>query len=789
MPVKSLNSVFIKVAVCVVSTVSCVAYSLERNQMKMFELKHPRCESQTLIETGKENFTTIANDLPGRNEYNELVKTFHHGQWEKLDQGIEAFQSAFEDSPLREAVAFLRVESLFDRIENSQSPITVEAEKALRETLLLYPRSKLVPAIQATVGAFWLRNGLYPKSLALFARAKEEHPFHPLNCLFQFGIAENNLLLHENESASRSFKALIQKCNNPRLVTGATLRLIELSSDKSPKESAKKLESLYRSESNIVSRFYPEALYNIGENKYQKGEWVSANFFFDEYLKNKTRDPFCSPYAQKRIADIAAKQKQPMPEVKGLYLKAYEQYANTDIGKFSYVQAMLIDYPEKGKGEQERRTQVIDEKVNGIQELNLRRLAVMNKGLALLESGEKGAVPFLVNSTKNNPEELKSSELSDFISARLLAILKKESLLVQKEETRKESYKNEDLLTPFEESYGAWFKGTKYEKEAKSFYSGIIERRFVELGQKGKWSWAFELLDHWKQTELWSPQDPPASIKVVVGKQILNSLMSQSSEKVDELYKEVAMNEEVLMPFLSGDFSPIFLGAYLSTKNSSAISQWTKKGSNVRQIASTQSVLSNEERDFMAMKRAEAMVSLKRFKESEELLRKINSKRFKETATLLRVQVLQNTKQYTEAYKIGYTQISKMQDKENKTRLLASLVPVVNSAKMWKKAETLLQEAKKNKVEGKSLAPFLYMAGKAQSEEKNCKKTIAYFSQALALDMESSMVTEAKFRLGKCYLKEKKKDLAKKQWQEVAESKDSFWAPLAKSEINLMEEP
>jgi outer membrane protein assembly factor BamD (BamD/ComL family) len=130
-----------------------------------------------------------------------------------------------------------------------------------------------------------------------------------------------------------------------------------------------------------------------------------------------------------------------------------------------------------------------------------------------------------------------------------------------------------------------------------------------------------------------------------------------------------------------------------------------------------------------------------------------------------------------------------MQDKENKTRLLASLVPVVNSAKMWKKAETLLQEAKKNKVEGKSLAPFLYMAGKAQSEEKNCKKTITYFSQALALDIESSMVTEAKFRLGKCYLKEKKKDLAKKQWQEVAESKDSFWAPLAKSEINLMEEP
>ncbi|NBY20565.1 hypothetical protein EBQ74_10085 [bacterium] len=98
-----------------------------------------------MVETAKETFTTIANDLPGRTEYNELVKTFHRGQWEKLDQGFDEFSSMFEDSPLREAVAFLRVESLFDRINEKDSPILPEAEKALRETLLLYPRSKLIP--------------------------------------------------------------------------------------------------------------------------------------------------------------------------------------------------------------------------------------------------------------------------------------------------------------------------------------------------------------------------------------------------------------------------------------------------------------------------------------------------------------------------------------------------------------------------------------------------------------------------------------------------------------------
>jgi tetratricopeptide (TPR) repeat protein len=789
MSLKSINSIFIKLAICIVSTVSNMAHSSERNQMRMFELKHPRCESQTLIETGKESFTTIANDLPGRTEYNELVKTFHQGQWEKLDQGMESFQSVFEDSPLREAVAFLRVESLFDRIDSSESPITVEAEKALRETLLLYPRSKLVPIIQATVGAFWLRNGLYAKSLALFVRAKEEYPFHSLSCLFQFGIGENNLLLHENEAATRSFKALIQKCNNPRLVTGATLRLIEMASDKSPKESAKKLEAIYQSESNIISRFYPEALYNIGENKYQKGEWVSAKFFLNEYLHNKRRDLFCSSYAQKRLADVAAKQKQPVQEVTGLYLTAYDQYPNTDIGKFSYVQAMLLAYPEKGRGEQERRTKVIDEKMAAIQDLNLRRLVAMNKGLALLEAGEKGAATYLVNATKSNPELLKTPEMADFVSSRLLKILKKESLATLREETNKESYKNEDLFTPFEESYGLWFKGSNYEKEAKSFYVDLVEKRFAELGQKGKWGWGFELIEHWKQTDMWSNQDPPVSIKVSMGKILLDYLINQNPDKVNEIYKEVAENEELLAPFLGGDFYPIFLGTYLHTKDSSGISQWMKKTQSARQIASVQSGLSIEEREFMVMKKAEALMYLKKFKESNELLKKISSKKFKDSAILLRIQALQNTKQYSEAYKIGQSNLSKIKDKESKSRVLASLVPIVNSAKMWVKAESLLQEAKKNKIEGKSLAPYLYMAGKAQSEEKNCKKTITYLSQAISIDVENSMANEAKFRLGKCYLKEKQKDLAKKHWQEVAESKDSFWAPLAKSEINLMEEP
>ncbi|MFM8312966.1 MAG: hypothetical protein ACKOA8_01650, partial [Deltaproteobacteria bacterium] len=120
---------------CVVSAAPKEMLSNERIQLSAIEVNHPACQSETLIETGQETFTTIANDLPGRKEYNELIRIFHRGQWDKLEASMELFESEFEDSPLREAVAFLRVQSLFDRLENSNSPKIKEAEKSLRETL------------------------------------------------------------------------------------------------------------------------------------------------------------------------------------------------------------------------------------------------------------------------------------------------------------------------------------------------------------------------------------------------------------------------------------------------------------------------------------------------------------------------------------------------------------------------------------------------------------------------------------------------------------------------------
>ena len=763
--------------------------NVPRNQLKVFDIKHPRCESQTLVETAKETFTTIANDLPGRTEYNELVKTFHRGSWEKLDQGFEEFSSMFEDSPLREAAAFLRVESLFDRIDDKDSPVLPEAEKALREALLLYPRSKLIPNIQATVGAFWLSNGMYTKSLALFMKAKDENPFHPLSCFFQFGIGENNYLLHEKEAAKKSFSALLQKCNSPRLITGASLRLLEIDSEKKLNDSPKKLEALYDKESNIIRRFYPEALYNLGELKYQKGEYRSARFFFSEYLSHKHTDPDCVPYASKRMADINARLKSPIEETIGLYLQAFDKSPKSDIAKYAYIEGMLLDYPQKSRSEQERRTAVIDEKIASIHDSKVRYLASLNKGFALLESGHLGALEYLSKTAKANPEELKNGDINGFVSSKLTKILKKHVSETFSEENPKESARNDDLFGPFEDVYSVWIKGSAYEKEVKALYVEMLNQRFKELAGKEKWDYAFEILERWKKSPMWDPSDPTSSFKLEVGSLLTSALLKADNEKQQSLFTAIEQSESILTEFVGDDFSNLFVACYLNKKDLEKVSQWLKKGSAQRKTASIANRTSPEIRDFLILKRSEGYFAVKKFALAEEAAKSVKSSKFLEAAIAIRVQSLLAIKQFSNAYKVGISFVSKFPNKESRLRGLESLVSVVSEGKLWDKAEPLMIQARKEKPDPKILAPFVYLNGKVQSEKKNTRKCISLLTEALKLDPEFGGAIESKFRFARCLAIDKKKDLAKKQWQEVVDSKDSFWSPLAKSELNLMEAP
>jgi outer membrane protein assembly factor BamD (BamD/ComL family) len=776
--------------VCIISAPLCAAATVSQSKpLKLFEINHPRCESQSVIETAHESFTTIANDLPGRNEYNELVKTFHRGQWEQLDSGIEGFEGLFETSPLREAVAFLKVESLFDRIDRLDSPLVKEAEKGLRSTILLYPKSKLIPIVQGTVGAFWLRNGLYQKSLSVFMTTRQEYPLHSLNCFFQFGIAESNFLLHDRDAAKKGFKALLQKCNNPRFSAGASLRLIGLEYEFSPEEAGKKLEGLYQQESSILSRFYPDSLYNLGEVKFQKREYTSAKFYFNEYLKQKNQSPECAPFASKRLADIAGKTKMSTADVIGAYLQNSDQFPKTDAGRFSRVEAMLRDYPQKPRGEKERRTLVIDETIADIKDTGIRQIAALNKGLVLLDSGEKGAIAQLQKILKNGLDESKRRETSEIISSRLFQILKKESEEALAEDLKNESFKNEDLFRAFEDNFTPWLRKTPIEKEARVFYSELIFKRFKEFQEKEDWKAAFDLIQRWKQSTLWEKNEAQNSMRLRLGKLLCQRLMSGKVDEVSELNSSLIENENEVSDFLGEEFEPLFLAAHAEAKDNLAVIRWLKKMTSHRNLASQKSKLEPEVRDFLTLKKVEGFYSGKNYKGGLDKLQAISTKKYKDEAIVLKIQGLYGMKRYADAIEYGSVKIQKIQNKEAKQRALASLTGVVNDSKSWDDIDFLVEEARGLKLSGKPLAQVLFVAGKAESEQKQCKKAIKFLGDAMAADGDSPGVNEARFRMGKCYKKEKQGELAKKQWQSIVDSKDSFWAPMAKSELKLMEEP
>lgn len=288
---------------------------------------------------------------------------------------------------------------------------------------------------------------------------------------------------------------------------------------------------------------------------------------------------------------------------------------------------------------------------------------------------------------------------------------------------------------------------------------------------------------------MWGENDPPQSFKMEMGNQLASGLMNSEATKQEELYKTIKDNEEALAPFINEDFYPVFVATYLNIKDKEGVNRWLKKQKPFRKLATSKSNLPQEVRDFLSLKKGEGFMSLKKYKEGEEVLKEVKTSRYLEPALLLRISSMQAMKQYSQAYKAGNALLQRLSSKESKVRVLASLVPVINEGKVWEKAEPLLAEARKQKAEGKALAPFLFLVGKVQSEKKNCKRSVAAFTEAIAIETENPMINEAKFRLAKCYLKEKKKELAKKQWQEVVDSKDPFWSPMAKSELNLMEAP
>jgi tetratricopeptide (TPR) repeat protein len=198
------------------------------NPLLSIQTTSPLCTSTMDLGVGRDYFVAIGNDLPGLQEYNQLVKLYQTRRYKEFSEEIKRFYKIFESSPLKEAAYFLEAQELFEEYLLKRTEEPLEAEKKMREALLLYPKSEMVPVLLAGAGNFWLQRGVFEKSLGIYQSARDQFPFHPLYCVFQMGIGESAWQLGDRKAAKSSFTLLQQKCENSRLKLASEFRLMEL---------------------------------------------------------------------------------------------------------------------------------------------------------------------------------------------------------------------------------------------------------------------------------------------------------------------------------------------------------------------------------------------------------------------------------------------------------------------------------------------------------------------------------------------------------------------------------
>lgn len=745
---------------------------------------HPPCESPLDLTVGEDYFTAIANDLPGVQDYNHMTSLLETGDFPDLDKAIDKFLRSHETTPLREAVTFLSIYSKFARALKIESPIFRDAEKSFAEAKLLYPESTLIPVIVSTVAAQHLKEGLYEKSLGLYRTARETYPFNELTCVFQAGVAESSLQLHDYTAAKASFEQLMQKCQNRRLRFAATMRIAEIKHRVSGVSPDPILQKIHSESPKLAQRYFPSLLYVLGEKSFATDNLSSAKFFLNEYLR--TNQPWeCKAYAAKRLADVALAGSGQAKDIIGKYLEVKESYPATDPGRFSHIRAMLLSLGGVAEAEVERRLKVIDEEIDQIQNKPLREVAYLEKALGLLDAGEPDAVGSLVKVKKNSKLEISKGRVADFIRARVMEILaaRMNGLEEITDPKALADYAGGELEL-YDAVMGTWLSKTPLQKKAQT----LVRDRLKQLASKAlsldRPELALVILEKAAAGEVLPKEGPrfaDVGFRSYIAERYLTRLF-KSSQK-EKLAENFMKNRERWAPFVEPASPLVWLSAAVESGDEQSIVETAKRVGAERAPAAT-GTLSPLMKDYYRLNQGKAMVLLKRWGEADRRLADVSSGELKVSADHLRMQIALEQKNFSRALDIGLVLLKKTEPAQRES-LLDTLRQVCYDGHLWGKAEALVGEAKKQALPEEKMIPFHYLAGKSYAERNRCAQAVPELELALMKQPQATESNEARYRLGKCLMSMRKAGQARKIWQELAAIQDPFWSKLARNELNL----
>ena len=739
-----------------------------------FDQDHPVCERPIGLGIGRESFFEISNDVVGKEDYNALVKLFRGHKWTELKAATQAFRETYETSPLREAVTFLEVQSLFDQDSPDDEEIERTAEKKLRSALLLYPKSEFAPVITATAGAHWLRTRNFQRSLGLYEIGASTYPAHPLFCTFLMGIGENHFLLRKFEAAETAFGNVLAQCKNFRLRAAARIRSADVAWALQKPDALKNYAVLMQEENPYIERFYQPTIANLGEVTYLAGDYNASFHHFNRYLKVERNEPGCRAYALKRLADIAARTKASTAKIVGQYLAVYEKYPKSDIGRFSYAHGLLMDPELKEGGELERRLKLVDNEIDKIGDEELRSRIFLEKGITFLDLGRPGAVDYLTNLRGKTRFAFETGPSGSFIRKKILALL----------EAGKLGPINSNKIEETTESlYMAWLKDTADAKSALRFYARTVSARFVPLVAEGKAREAIEMLKRWRKSVLWPSTGPDAAVCAQIGNALLKAIYDGGPDSSTALV--VSESKSTLEPFLNPSYKIV---SWLSAIHLNA---GGAKGGALkweRDLASTSKKIGPEETPLFRIASAQGLRlsgDLVGAKAALAGFDKAVDPKWEKDIVTEKIELAKASKEGVRVFQLLKSTMAKA-DAAGKKKILEEMAENMSATKTWSLGEPLIDLAKQTLSDPKDLGIFYHLAARALFETKQCKQAIPLFENAFRMNPEAKQTAESRFRLGKCWISQKNPESARQEWAKVIDLKDSFWSPLAKSEIQLL---
>ncbi len=743
----------------------------EFSHWEEFDLPNPVCERPISLGVGRESFFEIANDVPGQFEYNQIVGNYRNRKWEEMSQGIEDFRANFESNPLREAVAFIEVQALFEQAGESDEVREKLAEKKLRNTLLLYPKSEFAPVITATAAAYWLRTKNYQRSLGAYEAAAAGFPKNPLFCTYQMGIAENHFQLRQWKEAEFALQNVLKTCGNFRLRSAAVIRKADADwlQGKAPVE--KEYERILSEENPFVERFYQPTLANLGEIKFGSGKWSEAKAYFDRYLQTEREESPCKPFVMKRLADISVQLSKPHGISTGLYLATFEKYPNTDVGRLAYAHALLSDPALKAGAELDRRIRIADEQAELIKDEAFRSRIYLEKGLTLLDLGHSSGLEYVSKLRGKTSYNFEQGHSGRFIRAKITKLFEAGDLV---------SLESEKAYSVLEQIGAEWLKGSEQEPWVAKTYSRISLADSLRKLESGKINDSAERLRLWQNSKYWPAGGPSKEVRSQIGNLLLRKVYLDDKE-ASEAFK-INETRSAWAPVLEPDYKIVLWLAELSTGNKDSKKGWMKWE---RDLAATSQTLPKDQTDLFRLASARGLRWQGNYAAAAAALEGVKSPEWKKSLLEEKLALARVQHQGERVFELLKFKLESS-DGATKKEVLKEMAQVVAEESLWSKAVELSDFAKNLISERTDLAVFYHLAGRALFETNRCKQALPYFENALRMNPESTQAAESRFRTGKCFLTENKKEAARQEWQKVVDLKDSFWSPLAQGEIKLL---